>query len=146
MIEASCHCGDVTFEVDVAPTTVTECNCSLCRRKGVLWAYYARTQVRFTRRGAEVIYAWGARHVEFRHCARCFCLTHWSPVDSKRDRMGVNARLMAPEVLAAARVRRRDGANTRKYEDEEKKAKSARVESRRPGRRPTRGGRRSPRK
>jgi hypothetical protein len=32
--------------------------------------------------------------------------------------MGVNARLMAPDVLAAARVRRLDGANTGEYLDE----------------------------
>ena len=31
---------------------------------------------------------------------------------SQRDRMGVNARLMDPEVLAAARVRHLDGADT----------------------------------
>jgi hypothetical protein len=32
--------------------------------------------------------------------------------------MGVNARLMAPEVLAAARPRRLDGADTWKYLDQ----------------------------
>jgi len=32
-------------------------------------------------------------------------------VDRHADRMGVNARLMAPEILAAARLRRSDGAN-----------------------------------
>lgn len=37
------------------------------------------------------------------------------PVEKSRDRMGVNARLMAPDVLAAARVRRLDGADTWTY-------------------------------
>jgi hypothetical protein len=32
--------------------------------------------------------------------------------------MGVNARLMAPKVLAHAKVRRLDGADTWKYLDE----------------------------
>jgi hypothetical protein len=32
--------------------------------------------------------------------------------------MGVNARLMAPEVLATTRVRRLDGAKTWEYLDE----------------------------
>jgi hypothetical protein len=32
--------------------------------------------------------------------------------------MGVNARLMAPEVLATARVRKLDGATSWKYLDE----------------------------
>jgi hypothetical protein len=37
--------------------------------------------------------------------------------DPKRDRMGVNVRLMDPEVLAAARVRHLDGADTDLYTD-----------------------------
>jgi hypothetical protein len=32
--------------------------------------------------------------------------------------MGVNARLMLPEILAAARMRKLDGATTWKYLDE----------------------------
>jgi hypothetical protein len=39
-------------------------------------------------------------------------------VEKSADRMGVNARLMAAEILATARVRRLDGANTWKYLDE----------------------------
>jgi len=31
--------------------------------------------------------------------------------------MGVNARLMDPEILAGARVRHRDGADTNRYTD-----------------------------
>lgn len=42
MIRTSCHCGAVGFEIETAPTEVTECNCSICRRYGVLWAYYPR--------------------------------------------------------------------------------------------------------
>ena len=43
---ASCHCGSVRLEVDSPPSEVTECNCSICRRYGVLWAYYPPHQVR----------------------------------------------------------------------------------------------------
>jgi len=46
MIEASCHCGAVRIEVPSAPETVTSCNCSICRRYGVLWAYYQPQSVR----------------------------------------------------------------------------------------------------
>jgi len=37
MIYASCHCGAVELEIDVAPQDITDCNCSICRRYGVLW-------------------------------------------------------------------------------------------------------------
>ena len=33
----SCHCGRVTFEVATEIKLVTECNCSMCRRKGALY-------------------------------------------------------------------------------------------------------------
>jgi hypothetical protein len=32
----SCHCGAVTFEVDTPVTPAVRCDCSLCRRKGIL--------------------------------------------------------------------------------------------------------------
>ncbi|MDF2902060.1 MAG: hypothetical protein K0Q62_2119 [Phenylobacterium sp.] len=119
VIEISCHCGAVHLEVEVAPTHVTDCNCSLCRRYGVLWAYYSPRQVHATQPpGATHIYMWGDRSIEFHRCATCGCATHWVAVDQARDRMGVNARLMAPNVLAHAKVRRLDGADTWKYLDE----------------------------
>jgi hypothetical protein len=117
MIESSCHCGAVKLEIAVAPETVTDCNCSICRRYGVLWAYYAPSQVRIGA-GPTDIYMWDDKSIEFHRCRNCGCVTHWAPVDKSATRMGVNARLMAPEILARARVRRLDGADTGKYLDE----------------------------
>jgi hypothetical protein len=45
MIVASCHCGAVLLEITEAPPEITDCNCSICRRYGVLWAYYSPRQV-----------------------------------------------------------------------------------------------------
>jgi len=117
MIEVTCHCGAVRIEVETPPETVTSCNCSICRRYGVLWAYYSPKQVRIVP-GLTDIYMWDDRSIEFHRCRTCGCVTHWASVDRTRDRMGVNARLMAPEVLARARVRQLDGAVTEKYIDE----------------------------
>ena len=117
MIESSCHCGAVTLEIDGAPETVTDCNCSICRRYGVLWAYYSPRAVRIAPAPTD-IYMWDDRAIEFHRCRNCGCVTHWAPVDKSANRMGVNARLMAPEVQARLRVRRLDGASTGKYLDE----------------------------
>ena len=116
MIEASCHCGAVRLEIAAAPQTVTDCNCSICRRMGVLWAYYTPQQVRIA--GATDTYIWNDRWLYFHRCKVCGNVTHWAAVDKAADRMGVNARLMDPAVLAAARVRVLDGAVTEKYVDE----------------------------
>ncbi len=112
MIEASCHCGAVRFAVETTPDDVNDCNCSICRRYGALWAYYQRPQVRFAAgNGPTDIYMWGDRELEFHRCHSCGCVTHWSAVDQAHMRMGVNAQLMPPEVLAAIPVYQGDGAS-----------------------------------
>ena len=111
MIEGTCHCGAVRIEIVEAPAQVTSCNCSVCRRLGTLWAYYAPAQVRVV--GETATYRWGDKTIDFHHCAMCGITTHWSPIDGTRDggRMGINARLLPSEVLERARVRRLDGAS-----------------------------------
>jgi hypothetical protein len=106
----SCHCNAVTIEVAEAPTQVTSCNCSICRRLGTLWAYYSPEAVVVI--GPTTTYQWGDRTIDFHRCLKCGCTTHWSPLPGRtQDRMAINARLLDPEVLAAARVRRLDGAS-----------------------------------
>ena len=39
--QGSCHCGAVKFSADAdLPTQAMSCNCSICRRKGVLMAFF----------------------------------------------------------------------------------------------------------
>jgi hypothetical protein len=115
-VTATCHCGGVTMVLAEPPTTVTECNCSICRRYGVLWAYYRPEQV--TTLGVTDTYRWGDRSLAFHRCAICGCVTHWAPEGGRApDRMGINARLLDLETLAAARVRHLDGAGTERYID-----------------------------
>ena len=117
MLEASCHCGAVKIEVDVvdAPTELTSCNCSICRRLGSLWCYFTPAQVRVV--GTTSAYRWGDKTLDLHHCPTCACTTHWTPLDPTYQRMGVNARLMDPAIVNAARLRRIDGADTWKVLD-----------------------------
>jgi hypothetical protein len=109
MIEATCHCGAVVIAVPSAPVELTSCNCSICRRLGGLWCYFDPTQVTIT--GQTVTYIWGDKMLALHHCGTCGCSTHWTPIgETRKDRMGVNARLMDPSIVAAARVKRVDGA------------------------------------
>jgi hypothetical protein len=111
MIEASCHCGAVRLEIDsLPPAEVNDCHCSICRRYGALWAYYRPDQVRVLPPDAPTdVYVWGDRTLEAHRCRECGCVSHWVAMDPGVDVMGVNARLMDPEVLVAARVRHSDG-------------------------------------
>ena len=118
MLSASCHCGAVKIEIDAELTDVTDCNCSICRLYGALWAYYALDQVRLAfPPGSTDVYMWDDRAIEFHRCRECGCVTHWYPVDEARNRMGVNARMLPLDVRAKARVRRLDGAGTEGYLD-----------------------------
>jgi hypothetical protein len=64
-------------------------------------------------------YAWGDREIEFYHCRKCGCLTHYESVDKSEDyRIAINARMMSPEDFKEIAVKRFDGADTWKYLDE----------------------------
>jgi hypothetical protein len=117
LIESSCVCGAVRLAITRAPTEVTDCNCSICRCYGALWAYYSLKDV-LVPSGLTETYSRGPKLLEFHRCKICGCVTHWTPADKTRDRMGVNARLMAPEIVSQVRVRHLDGADTWKFLDE----------------------------
>lgn len=114
MIETSCHCGAVRISIARAPGTVTECTCSICRRYGVLWAYFAPDEVQVE--GATHEYRWGPATLAFVRCAQCGCVTHWRPLEGRgTQRMGVNVRNFSFEQIGPVRVRFLDGAVTEQY-------------------------------
>jgi hypothetical protein len=84
----------------------------------VLWAYLTDADVTVIPDPPPTnTYAWNGRHVDSHHCRTCGCVTHWTPRDPTRQRRGINARLLPPDVLAAAKVRHLDGAETGEYLD-----------------------------
>ena len=119
MIVGSCHCGAVRVEVPRPPESLTNCNCSICRRTGALWAYYATSEVRVTAgAGATEGYEWGDRTLRLVRCATCGCVTHWEPLPGNTGgKMGINARNFEPALLDTVRIRRLDGASSWTYLD-----------------------------
>jgi len=119
MLAGSCHCGAVRIEIPRRPRMLTDCNCSICRRYGVLWAYFKAADVRVRAKpGATVSYAWGRKALKFVRCSTCGCVINWTRVRARKiPYVGVNARNFEPSSLAAVRIRRLDGADTWKYLD-----------------------------
>ncbi len=114
----SCHCGATRFEVAHAPESVISCTCSICSRRGALWAYYTPDQVKFTSEQTSTEYAWQTRTVKFHHCAVCGCSTwntspDYSTGEANFDnpQVSVNARLFEDFDLAAVPVMVLDGKN-----------------------------------
>ncbi len=115
MMSTSCHCGAVRIEVARRPRTLTECNCSICRRYGARWAYYRRGSVKVTTgNGALEPYERG-RALYFERCRMCGCVMRWrlQATRGASDRMGVNMRMADdPGLLTNLRILRFDGARS----------------------------------
>ena len=116
MIRGSCHCGAVRWELDERPEGATACNCTVCRRYGVLWAYdYQDEGIRVS--GATRSYVRG-ESIEFHFCPVCGCVAFWrsrQPDDDARRRIAVNLRLAEPEAVASVPIDHFDGLDT--FED-----------------------------
>lgn len=114
MYEASCHCGSVRISVATLPDRVTDCNCSICRRYGALWAYYRQDQARLVAKpGALAAYLWGDRSIEFYHCTECGCVTHYESTEKgPESRFVINARMWPLEIRETLPIRRLDGNST----------------------------------
>ena len=117
IIQGSCHCGAIRFEIEAAPAQLTQCTCSFCSKRGVLWAYYPPRQFRLLTPVEDVsTYVWNSRTVKHHFCARCGCGTYsespdWSSgkPDFDRPQIGVNARLLDDFELEAVPVQVVDG-------------------------------------
>ena len=114
MLKATCHCGAVRIEIPDRPAEVTNCNCSLCRRPGTLWAYFDVGTVKIHGHPENIDeYIQGDKTLRTVRCRTCGCTTHWEPLDTlKYRRMGVNIRNFEPEVIGDVRIRLLDGADT----------------------------------
>ena len=119
-IESSCHCGALKLQIDAeVPTSLTACNCSVCRRYGSLHAYYHPSKVTvIAESNATQEYSWGDKGLAFVRCGNCGCYSYWRSLDpNNTDRMGVNARLFTNVEIDKIRVRQFDGADTWKFLD-----------------------------
>ncbi len=112
-LESSCHCGAVRISVALAPEEVIDCNCSLCRRYGALWAYGWRDEEIHVA-GPTRIYRRGTA-IDFHFCETCACVVSWQtpePGADGRRWMAVNLRLAEPEDVAEIPVARFEGLHT----------------------------------
>jgi hypothetical protein len=114
MIEGVCHCGGVRWSFKGVLESVTACNCTVCRRYGVLWAYG------FEGEGIEVsgtvsTYVWAEKTLGFHFCPKCGCVAYWRALrarDDGRRRIAVNVRLAEPEAVASLPINHFDGLLT----------------------------------
>mgnify|MGYP003428987997 FL=1 len=113
MLEGSCHCGAVKWTYAGEPDGATTCNCTLCRRYGVLWIYGHEGEGG-TFSGPTRIYTRGAA-LEFHFCPTCGCVVAWRalhPQADGRKRCAVNVRLAEPDAVANIPIDHFDGLHS----------------------------------
>ena len=71
--EGSCHCGKVAFTVEAPlPTQAISCNCSHCRRKGLLLSFVPRAAFTLTSgEDATFTYRFNTHKIDHRICSIC---------------------------------------------------------------------------
>lgn len=112
-LEGVCLCGGVRWAYAGVPARATVCNCTACRRYGVLWAYgHESEDVRVS--GPTQAYRRGDA-LAFHFCPICGCLAYWRGVrvdQHGRRRIAVNLRLAEPDAVATIPIDRFDGLDT----------------------------------
>ncbi len=69
--KGSCHCGQVSFEVEGDLQQVVECNCSICSRKGLLLWAVPRSQLKLLRTEGVSTYKFNKHMIEHKFCPNC---------------------------------------------------------------------------
>ncbi len=109
--EGSCHCGAVRFQVKTTARQVSECNCSICRKKGFLHLIVPPEQFTLLQ-GAEALatYTFNTRVARHTFCRICGIHPFYRP-RSHPDSIDVNVRCLDDHVLEQFQITSFDGVN-----------------------------------
>jgi hypothetical protein len=109
--QGSCHCGRIAFEVEGNLEKVTECNCSICSKRGSLHWFVARESFRLlTPEGDMATYLFNKQVIKHRFCSRCGCAPFGEGIaPSGNAVVAVNARCLDGVDLSTVPVGRFDG-------------------------------------
>jgi hypothetical protein len=110
----SCHCGRVAFDLEADITEVTECNCSICRRRGALLWFGARDALVLRTPESDLsTYTFNKHHIQHRFCAACG-VSPFGEADDPRSggrMLAVNVRCLPDVDFKALKVNQFDGAS-----------------------------------
>ncbi|QDC08419.1 GFA family protein [Oceanicola sp. D3] len=113
MLTGHCLCGAAGWRLEARPEAATACNCTACRRYGVLWAYGWEDNGLSTSGDTRAWHRPEAASMSFNHCPACGCLLFgraFAPRADGRIRMAVNLRLAdVPAEVADVPIRKFDG-------------------------------------
>jgi len=109
--EGGCHCGRVRFRVTADLARVTECNCSMCTKKGFLHLIVEPAQFELlSGEDSLTTYQFNTKTAKHTFCKVCGIHAFYVP-RSDPDKIDVNARCLDGIDLAALSPQRFDGKN-----------------------------------
>ena len=109
--EGGCHCGQVRYRVTADLDGVTECNCSICSKKGFLHLIVPREQFELVSgQDALTTYRFNTGVAQHTFCKTCGIHAFYVP-RSDPDKIDVNARCLDGIDLATIAIKRFDGQN-----------------------------------
>lgn len=109
----SCHCGRIAFELEGYVTEALDCNCSLCRRRGGLLAFFPREAMRLsTAENDDATYRFNHGHIAHHFCPTCGVAPYSEGADpaSGAKIVAINVRCLPEVDLTAIKINAFDGA------------------------------------
>ncbi len=68
----SCHCGQVRYEATLSLAQVAACNCSICQKRGALWAFVPASGFKMLAgESALTDYQFGKKTIHHLFCPTC---------------------------------------------------------------------------
>lgn len=91
MLDGSCHCGAVKFQVDWEVTELTTCDCSLCAMRNAVMAKVPEKALTVLEGESTLtLYQWNTRRARHYFCKQCGIYV-FHRKRSAPDHFGVNA-------------------------------------------------------
>jgi hypothetical protein len=112
----TCHCGQIRLTLRKRPDYINECNCTLCSKTGVRWAYFHPSEVSVEGNATGYSRDKPNPGALIHFCAKCGSTTHFTLTENSIAKfgntlMGVNMWLADEQDLAGIELRYPDGRN-----------------------------------
>jgi len=112
--EGSCHCGRIAFTLEGDVAEAMDCNCSFCRRRGGLLAFFPREALSLNTPEADMgSYTFNTHRLRHHFCPNCGIAPFSEGKHPKTGAMmaAVNVRCLPDVDLATLAVKPFDGAS-----------------------------------
>jgi hypothetical protein len=110
----SCHCGRIAFDLEGDITEAIDCNCSMCRRRGGLLAFFPREAMTLlTPEGDDATYRFNKERIAHHFCKTCGIAPFSEGTHPKTGAktVAINVRCLAGVDLAGLNIKHVDGAS-----------------------------------